>query len=485
MTDRHPTRSPSGSRPSPHPEPSASLHPRYDDGLGDRLALSATARRGVHTRTDGIPTQLAERARHGGFGVDRIPLESLAGWSFAPHTGNLAHHSGRFFSVEGMRADVEDDALHSWQQPIIRQPEVGILGLLAKELDGVLHFLMQAKMEPGNPGLVQLSPTVQATRSNYTKVHRGAGVPYIEYFTGPQAAHRRVIADVLQSEQGSWFFHKSNRNIVVETHAEVPLHGGFLWLTLGQLNELLHHDNVINMDSRSVLACLPFDDGDTVALHADTALLSWITEQRSRHRVHSELMPLASISGWTRDKWSITHREDRYFQVVGVSVQAGNREVPQWSQPLLAPVGTGVAAFLIRRFDGVVHVLARAGAEGGLLGTVELGPTVQCTPGNYAHLPPEQQPLFLDTVLSAATADIRYEAVLSEEGGRFLHACSRYLIIEGDTETAPAIPPEGFAWVSAGQLTFLARHSHYLNVQARSLLACIRASALAKNARSA
>ncbi|MFI0876483.1 NDP-hexose 2,3-dehydratase family protein [Streptomyces parvus] len=472
MTDRTSPSSPS--RVFPGPGPSPSPRPRYDAGPAERLARSASARRGVHTEAAGVPAQLADRARHGGFAVDRVPLDALDGWSFAPRTGNLVHSSGRFFSVEGLRADIEDTEGGGWQQPVIRQPEVGILGLLAKELGGVLHFLMQAKMEPGNPGLVQLSPTVQATRSNYTQVHRGAGVPYLEYFT--DRARGRVLTDTLQSEQGSWFFHKSNRNMVVETRAEVPLLDGFLWLTLSQLNELLHVDNIVNMDSRSVLACLPFEDDDPTAVHTDTALLSWITERRSHHGLRSELMPLASVSGWTRDEWSIAHHDNRYFRVVGVSVRGGNREVSRWTQPLFAPVGTGVVAFLVRRFGGAVHVLARAGAEAGLLGTVELGPTVQCTPENYAHLPPDRQPPFLDAVLSAPAADIRYEAILSEEGGRFLHACGRYLIVDAPARTAPDLPPDGFVWVSAGQLTSLARHSRYLNVQARTLLACLRAA---------
>ena len=52
----------------------------------------------------------------------------------------------------------------------------------------MLHCLMQAKMEPGNVNPLQLSPTVQATRSNYTQVHRGTGTRYLEYFVGPTAA---------------------------------------------------------------------------------------------------------------------------------------------------------------------------------------------------------------------------------------------------------------------------------------------------------
>ncbi|MFH4268324.1 NDP-hexose 2,3-dehydratase family protein, partial [Acinetobacter baumannii] len=70
------------------------------------------------------------------------------------------------------------------------------------------------KVEPGNCNGLQLSPTVQATRSNYTRVHQGRAVPYLEYFV--DARKHRVIADVRQSEQGSWFFQKRNRNMIVD-----------------------------------------------------------------------------------------------------------------------------------------------------------------------------------------------------------------------------------------------------------------------------
>ena len=72
-----------------------------------------------------------------------------------------------------------------------------------------------------------------------------------------------------------------------------------------------------------------------------------------------------------------------------------------------------------------------------------------------------------------APARVRYSALHSEEGGRFLNAVSRYLVVEADESQAPLDPPPGFQWVSYGQLAALARHSHYVNVQARTLLACL------------
>ncbi|GAA2427460.1 NDP-hexose 2,3-dehydratase family protein [Streptomyces macrosporus] len=453
------------------------VRPRRDDRLPERLARSAAERaEGAQLRTEDFADWLAERRRAHRFAVERIPFAELDGWSFAPDSGDLVHRSGRFFTVEGLRVEVDEGPFRRWEQPIIRQPEVGILGILAKEFDGVLHFLMQAKMEPGNRNLLQLSPTVQATRSNYTRVHRGANVRYVEHFTRP--GEGRVLADVLQSEHGSWFLRKSNRNMLVEAVGDVPAHDDFCWLTLGQIGELLRADNVVNMDARTVLACAPVADVESRALHPDTDLLSWFTGERSRHEVRTERVPLSRVAGWVRDESSIHHADGRYFRVVAVSVEAGNREVKGWTQPLFEPVGLGVTAFLTRRFDGVPHLLAHARVEGGFLDTVELGPTVQYTPGNYAHLPRADRPPFLDLVLAAPPERVRYEAVHSEEGGRFLNAESRYLFVEVDESQVPADPPPGYRWVTPGQLTSLVRHGHYVNVQARTLLAALNTGAV-------
>ncbi|MBH0781804.1 NDP-hexose 2,3-dehydratase family protein [Nocardia bovistercoris] len=450
----------------------ARLAARDDTRLPIRMARSRRAAvsgaADVGMRTQDFDAWLAGRRRAHRFVVDRVPLTKIEGWSFERDSGNLVHRSGRFFSVEGLHAVIDG---FEWQQPIIVQPEVGILGILAKEFDGVLHFLMQAKMEPGNPGMLQLSPTVQATYSNYTGVHRGAEVRYLEHFI--ESGRGRVLADVLQSEHGSWFLCKTNRNMIIETFDEVAAGADFCWLTLGQIGRLMHRDNVVNMDARSVLACAPTAPTEAAAVHSDTDMLSWFTNERARHDVRVRRIPLAEVNDWVRTDQDIRHVGDRYFRVGGVRVEAGSREVTSWMQPLFEPVGIGLCAFLIRRFSGVPHLLVSARAEGGLLDTVELGPTVQCIPDNYAHLPAAEQPRFLDTVRHAGAHRIRYAALHSDEGGRFFNAVSRYLLVEAGETEAGAEPPAGFAWVTPGQLNSLARHGHYLNMQTRTLLAIV------------
>ena len=131
----------------------------------------------------------------GQFKVDLTPLNSLKGWTMNESSGVYGHDSGKFFKINGLFVEREvKDSIQRWTQLIINQAEQGILGLLAKKIDGVIHVLVQAKMEPGNIGFIQISPTVQSTRSNFTRVHGGKSTKYIEYFIGKNSGTTILIS---------------------------------------------------------------------------------------------------------------------------------------------------------------------------------------------------------------------------------------------------------------------------------------------------
>ena len=114
--------------------------------------------------------------------IRRIPFSELVNWSFNPKTGDIEHVSGKFFNITGINVRTNWGYVPEWEQPIINQPEVGLLGMLTKRFDGILYFLMQAKCEPGNVNGIQLSPTLQATRSNFSRVHQGKRPLFLDYF---------------------------------------------------------------------------------------------------------------------------------------------------------------------------------------------------------------------------------------------------------------------------------------------------------------
>ncbi len=468
------------------------------------LASALTIESRFQTLGD-VRSWLTECSEHQQFSVRRIPFAELDQWHFADHPNRLVHDSGRFFSIEGLRVQTRHGPVKEWQQPIIHQPEIGILGILTKVFDGLRYFLMQAKMEPGNINLLQLSPTVQATWSNYTRVHAGKRPLYLDYFLDPRRSRRLV--DQLQSEQGSRFFRKRNRNMIVEVKGEVPLADGFVWLTLGQIKRLLAFDNLVNMDARTVLACIPLASpewrfipppqlvigGDQVEAfgrpvggfqrdlllsaisgvspwRSSDEILSWLTELKTGCELSVERIPLDQVTGWERDEEQIRHRSGQHFAVIAVDVEAGNREVVHWTQPLLEHFGYGCVGFLTQKLGGQLHFLVRASLEPGNRDLFELGPTVACA-NPEQRIKTRTVPAFLDLFLDPPAGCVRYQAVQSEEGGRFYHFQNRYTIVEWPSETHVEIPPD-FMWMTLSQILELARYGAF-NIEARNLLSCL------------
>ena len=422
--------------------------------------------------------------------IHRIPFDELDQWQFTASPCSLGHRSGKFFTIEGLRVETDFGPTPAWEQPIIHQPEIGILGIVCRKFGGILHFLMQAKIEPGNINGVQLTPTVQATRSNYTQVHGGRQPIFCNLFTA--AGRSRIVLDRLLSEQGARFLRKRNRNMIVEVDGEIPIEDGFCWLTLGQIKQLLCEGNLLNMSARSVLSCVPFSTGAPLAdfsytggfgrelvaslyagkaaTHADNDILNWLFDLRARYQVRLQRRPLDQLDGWIIEKDAIRHHSDHHFSVIAVRVEAVGREVLRWSQPLLEHSARGINGFLLQRIGGVLHFLVRACLFPGNHELFNLGSTVSRANAENLFGAPSAPP-FLDLFRDPPSSWIRYQAMQSEEGGRFLCYQSRYLILELPEEM-PLHLPENFRWMTLGQLNTFNQHGH-VNIEGRNLLACL------------
>jgi oxidase EvaA len=442
---------------------------------------------------------LKQRNREVCVRITPTPFRKLTGWSFEPVTGNLVHDSGKFFSIEGLRVQVDDGRRREWTQPIINQPEVGFLGILAKEIDGVLCFLLQAKIEPGNVNHVQLSPTLQATRSNYTQVHKGRKPQYLEFFQN--ALKDQIILDQLQSEQGARFLRKRNRNIILKVDEAVPAHDDFRWLTLGQIKALMAVDNVVNMDTRTVVSGLRFNSllnqmplyghNQFMASHAVSpfgrdlllselahtgyrsidGILFWLSDLKARYELLVDRIPLREVREWQVTEDEIARPDRRFFRVLGVEVTIDNREVRAWCQPLVEPMQEGICAFIIKKIAGVYHFLVQAKVECGNFDVVEMAPTVQCLTGDYRQIS-VATPTFLDYVLRAVADQVVFDTKQSEEGGRFYNEQNRNLLVEAGDDF-PVEVPDNFMWLTLGQIKEFLRFNNYLNIQARSLIAAL------------
>lgn len=453
-------------------------------------ALASSLLSGIapETRQD-LLDWLADATHREGMRVERVPLDALLEWRFEPDPLRIVHRSGRFFSVEGIRTRTDFGPKTVWDQPIINQPEVGILGLLAREADGAMEFLMQAKTEPGNINGAQLSPTVQATHSNYQKVHGGRTPQYLEYFIEP--GRGTVILDQLQGEQGARFLRKRNRNMVVLTTDPIPETPNFRWTPLRQIKEMLAVDHFVNMDVRSIVGCLPMpssvapDDprlsdfgralvasaqGGRRSVHTTGEIIDWLSRMASSYSYTLERRGLDEVDDWVLTREELYHHSRQFFSVVGVSVESRGREVASWRQPLLYHPGKGLNGMVTQEIDGVLHFLIRACFYPGNSRMFELGTTVSRS--DYAqYFGSPGAPPFLDLFQSPDPAHVRYSSVQSEEGGRFLHYRNEYVILRLPQGSIGAVP-DNFAWMTLRQIEELMPHG-YFNIEARNLLACL------------
>ena len=446
--------------------------------------------------TESVLLWLESKRETSSLSVKTIPLEMLDQWRFNEETNNLFHESGKYFNIGGIRVSTNFGFIKSWDQPIIYQSEVGILGIIARKFKGVQHFLMQAKAEPGNPNIVQLAPTVQATESNYTQVHRGRTPLYLEYFLNH--TNSKILVDQLQTGQGARFFKKKNRNMIVEVNEDIKSHELFCWLTLWQLKELLAVDNVVNVEARSVLACMPMEEiryffsskpvkaktksnehfiskrdlsgsapkaGD-VYLSRDL-IIEWINKMKKIYTLDTKRIPLNKTSRWKKTDFMIAHESKKFFSIIAVSINVDSREINHWTQPLLASETCGIAGFIVKKIKNIFHFLVQAKVEAGNFDVIELAPTIQSS--STEDMAQEKSP-FLDFFIHAEPDQVKYSTIQSEEGGRFYCLQNRYMIIEVD-ETELNRIPENYMWITLGQIMKLVKYG-YFNIYARSLLAC-------------
>lgn len=438
----------------------------------------------------------ASRCQPDSFRVKQVPLCQLEHWSFDAGGVRMSHDSGRFFRVEGIHVRTNFGGDREWNQPIINQPEIGFLGFITRVFDGVRYFLVQAKMEPGNINTLQVSPSLQATKSNFTQVHKGKRPVFLEYFNGEKPV--RILTDQLQTEQGGRFFRKRNRNIVIEITDDIVLPEDFCWLTLGELKLLLRENNMMNMDARSVLSTVSLMEDEVIdaiaatglsadlpalsengqkyldsflckkPLHSIDALLSWYTRQKTRWELDVQWKPLSRLEGWRIGEMAI-EGEDRFFSIIGVQVSAGTREVTHWMQPLVKDAHIGLLAFVCQQIAGVLHFLVQAKVEPGNMDLIELSPTVSCSNYDYVRMQ-KNRPFLFDAVFDPCNK-VHYDTLQSEEGGRFYQWQNRNMIVELPPDR-PVDVPFNFTWMTLGQMKEFMRYGMF-NVEARSIISSI------------
>lgn len=409
-----------------------------------------------------------------------ITLTECKPWYYDEKEGCIRNASGSFFKIYGAIEKEDDKVIHT--QPIILQDEIGFLGILCKKIGDTWHYLMQAKIEPGNVNVVQISPTLQATKSNFTRAHGGKAPVFLEIFKDMKPEN--IIVDQIQSEQSSRFLKKRNRNVIYKVDEEIAEIDSHRWMTMSQIKEFMRHNNMVNMDTRTVLSCIPYvlmgQDEDVPfksneyfykkdwKLNRKTLfkLYHWINDYKMFRSNTMELSDIGRLPGWTMKDDEIVCDKGASFRVMYCDVSIEGREVTNWKQPLFAANGKALFGLFCTNNDGILEFLVKPKIEIGCFDSVEIGPTVQ---KEATELPDDNDVEKLFRRKLESKENIIADVILSEEGGRFYQEENRNVIIYIDKYEMQDLP-KGYIWSDFGTLNMLTQVNNCLNIQLRNLL---------------
>ena len=410
-------------------------------------------------------------------------------WHYDFASGSIRNKTGSFFQIKGLQRIEGDKVLH--EQPIIIQNEIGYLGIIGKEFDGVLYFLMQAKIEPGNVNKIQISPTIQATKSNFMQAHGGKVPAYLEYFSNKK--NYEIVVDQIQSEQSSRFLGKRNRNIIIVIDDEIEVMDSHKWMTLGQIKQLMQYDNLVNMDTRTVISCIPFSLRDISykelshirSLFTEESFFNsvffgnfgvdinkiyqYMNEIKMLDKTEVRLIDLYSLEKWKFDEQGEFYSDNGDFRIIYCSIEIEGREVRQWEQPLLEADGQSIFGLIYCIENGVRKYLIQTKSEVGCFDKIEVGPSVQLGPHEKIYNIVDA----LFTYNLSHNKGIDFSGLFSEEGGRFYQEQNRNVIMRIEKKDLPDPLPDGYFWADYQTLNILIQFNNCLNIQLRNLLSIL------------
>ena len=395
--------------------------------------------------------------------IKKIDLLKLRKWVF--NQKEIYHESKKFFRIVGIKINTNFYKKKIWYQPIIVQKEIGILGIIKNIKTN--KYLLQAKVEPGNINKIQISPTVQATKSNYSRIHGGKTIPYLVYFK------RKNKNFSLQTEQAFRYFNKKNSNIVTFVKKKISVNKKFRWFSKTEIINLLKEKNLINMDTLSVFSSFISKRKHDFPLNSIKDISKWKNSLNRKFFLKNKIVRLNLIKEWKITKRKIYHQTNEYFSIIGVKVKTNEREITGWSQPIIQGSKMAFAGYLIKRFNNTNHYLCRYILKPGSKVSTYTCSVNTSKFNNYKKnkdLTDFQKKLISDYFVNSKFEKL-YDNILSDEGGRFYHSQIRYMACKLNKKHNIKLP-ENYIWLSQNQIIDLIKKQQ-VDIEARLLFGIV------------
>ncbi|MFW5804017.1 MAG: NDP-hexose 2,3-dehydratase family protein [bacterium] len=417
-----------------------------------------------------IKSWISDYKTHIKYKIENVSLREMDGWKYNEETDVIERFDQAFFSVIAVKSPLMIDKFN--ELPLINQPEIGILGFIINQTKTGTKILLQAKSEPGNVGLTQIGPSVQATKSNYTSKHHGKNQKYIEYFLDVNYPKK---IELKQSEQGTRFFNKYNLNTII--HIDEKLikieEEKYKWFYLEEIIESLHEDYLYNTDFKSVFSLLiedriiqkkylsksynPFLKSYFNNKENDVSpIIQSINKTRKEKHFNVSITGISKLQNWFFSEKGISSKNILNHGIQFFNIELDDREIPAWGQPLITKQSQELIVLLCFAEKGEMKFVFRERPEIGFTNFIQLAPTIQFD--------------FLETSNNfSVNGKCLIEFYQSEEGGRFFKNISKYSIYEIEKSEIENMP-DSFKILDLYQICQLLKIEGIFTNEARSIV---------------
>ena len=372
--------------------------------------------------------------------------------------GFISHVSKGFFNIVGYKLDKSGK-----EGVALYQPQSAIVGLLTCKKKTQRYFLLQARAEPGNQGIVQFGPTIQSTPANFFKFHGGNGSPYSDYFISLNLK-TKILHDSYQLDLGDRYLFKSKRHMIIQCGANIKIKKGFIWVSQKEIQSSLNESYLFNTDLMSLLSV---SNWSSIQKSPDLylknrsikksfewalrpAVISQITSNLSNKLESTSFIKLSELTNWNMSQFGLKEKKIiEGYEINYYFITAYNREVKSWYQPLLKTNSSGYQLLICRVINGALELAISIKSQPGLQTGQALFPSISISPLDKGILPNLKGKSLV-------------KVSLSDEGGRFYKNISTYEIA-----VINSYKSKDHFWLKLSELKFFLEKSNICSIELR------------------
>jgi len=399
-----------------------------------------------------LKRQLTEVLHSANFEIERIGFDQQTDWII--QNGTMSHRSGGYFHVIGVQNEQTKE-----EHIFFFQPQSAITGILLHVENGIIYVLVQARIEPGNTGIIQLGPTIQSTPANFLRAHGGKGTPYLDYF---YSAKENVIGfnSSNQIDIGRLFYQKNKLLNYALVDRFIETEESFVWTPLSVLEEAAQEDYMVNTDLRSLLGVYDWNSllGFTFQDEFKPApILSYYLTKRATVKCTDRFIPIDNAKSICTTSNSIYTKTEAGSEIALYAIRTKHREVSEWVQPLWKGREKGKVLLWCRYWDSEeeTEFLLKVKYERGVAGYYNICPTELVYPNEKDNYPGRWE-----------LGKVKHEFQQSDEGGRFIDHEYVFRIAEVDQNIA--VDADQF-WVGVQELKNILSMHNVASIQLRNI----------------